>query len=240
MAFLLIGLGGLVVWALTSGRTSGRPPAAEVPRSAAVAVPAPAPSGPAVVVIPDQPPITAFATEPTHDGGVITPPLEPGMGPRQFDIDPADIPPELLGLVEQGGSASVSELEAGARTADELGYPDIADWLRTRISRRTAYEAAQHEGMAPPRARDVPIPQQSQAPEALPAASANRAELSRLATRLADNIRRSAPRQYDRSLLIRFQTAAGLRADGKYGRQSANALGLYGHLPAGQVPEPQY
>lgn len=238
MTFAIIALGGLVLWALTSGRTSGRPPAPEATRTPIV--PAPAPTGPNVVVIPDQPPIVVPSSEPTHDGGVITPPLEPGMGPRQLEIDPADLPPELLAIVQQGGSASAADLEAGARTADELGYPDVADYLRARVTARTRYATAQREGTAPPTPRNVPIPAQSVAPEALPVARTDRAELQRLATRLADNIRRSAPRRYDRSLLIRFQTAAGLRADGKYGRQSASALGLYGHLSAGQVPEPQY
>lgn len=228
MGFLLIGLGALAVWALTSGRSHGQPPAPQAPAPAAI-VPPPAPTASSFVVRP----------EPTHDGGSIMPPAD--LGPMDAELtDLADIPAELLAVMQQGGSASAAELEAAIRTADGLGRYDLADYFGRRLGRRREYERAQREGTAPPDRRDVPIPTQSSQPQAMPAANADRAELSRLATRLADNLRRSAYRQYDRSLLIRFQTAAGLRADGKYGRQSANALGLYGHLPAGQVPDPQY
>ena len=231
-----------------SAQAAARPPApapapAPAPRAQPI-VPAAAPDlspGRTIVVTPDREPASWAVDQTTHDGGVISPPGAADMGPRTVElIDTADLPPELLPIVQQAGSASVQDLERGALLAEELGFPDIADHLRLRVTRRTDFAQAQRAGTAPPPARDVPIRAVSFQPSALPTAHADRAELQRLATRLADNIRRSGARQYDRALLVRFQQAAGIQADGKYGRQSQQALGTYGHIPAGQLPPPQY
>lgn len=244
-------LAGVVIYFLTrGGRRAPAPSPAATPATAATPAsahlapvpPPPPPPGATVTIVTDstvsptsgdEAAVRASEQARREDATVATATVE------QLNIPVASIPPALLAVVHQGGSANETELLNAAEEARNLGRTDLFNYFMGRVQARREYAAASHE--RPPAPRTVPgVPVASVQPSALPTARASREELFQLAQRVADSIRRSGHRAYDRALLKTFQRKAGLGVDGDYGRQSAQALGHYGRFPAGQVPAPQY
>lgn len=237
---------GLVVVALAlRGRGASAADRAPAPSPPAPPVPPPAPEGRDVVVSP-------AIDETTHDGGVISPP-EPVPDDEALPLLPSTegIPPDLLAVVQMGPDASDQDLERAAATSRGIGRIDLEEYFVARLARRRRAAFEEHEGetargrYVPPRpvastsVRQALGTESREMPE-LPVARESREQLMRLATLVADDLRRRPARGYDRALMRNFQAAAGLRADGMYGWRTKQALGHYGRMPSSQVPEAQY
>lgn len=268
MGWLLAGGVLLVVFVLKGGRdrVAPQPSAAnrqprEVPAQPAPgqppAVPPAAPTAPEFTVMP---PTSILApSSPQAGDQVVLDPWEIAV------VQAQSVPAELLGVLRAGGAASDQDLERAAARAVALGRQDIATYFQNRLDRRrqaertTAVsvdtepdhdpesgapverlEMVEREVPSSARPRGDRTVRQSVQTDALPTPTVDRNQLHALALRVADNLRRTGRRAYDRNLMKAFQRGAGLAADGDYGNRSRQALGYYGQIPAAQLPPSQY
>lgn len=268
MGWLLAGGALLIIFVLkNSGRTSSgqaqgarREASASSSSPIAATVPAPAPSSSEFTVL--APTSILAPADPQPGSNVV---LNPGNIPAELyavmsaggaasdqDLERAaararqlnrfDLGTYFDGLLQHRQDAArtfQTVSEDDANTVDSVVQTEPDHDAATGVPvERLAMEEVEVPSSRTPRG-DRTVQQRVQTTE-LPRARADRGQLHTLALRVADNLRRTGRRAYDRALVTSFQRGAGLAADGDYGNRTRQALGYYGQIPASQLPASQY
>lgn len=257
----LLALAAIALAALAAGGGRGQRTAPPGPPGPPVPPPVPAP-GEGALVVPAAEAERAMVDLERQANAVLSQ-NEPGTsdgGSSFISTTPSDAPAPSFALLDELGRApadvlaayqnrdpnvvngppgsglTVDELERAIAAAEFAQLPEIALNLRSTQQTRSRQRTASREG--PGAQRRVRTP--AVAPGELPRARATRGQLKTLADQVVANLNASGHRQYDIALMKRFQRAAGLGADGRYGDRTRQALGHYGRLTAGQVPPSEW